>query len=240
MTELSPLPLNIRNGLVGGSDGCNGFGERPNGEMVSTMVGCDGTRGAFAEALRAAVVTTPDVVEGQLRFATEEVTLAYEVWVEVLASELFSILDSDSPNLDSTTIAFEQSGKPLNYRRFIRLEDGGHPAEFYVGYKTPDGLAFHIDILEDPAASRTLGNLARRYRTAAPSHWAGDVRASLIPDSYLDENNIGILSRRGELNGNLLIFDESQTTGESFELTNRRGESLSVVVPTNARLVTGR
>ncbi len=230
LDEVRPLTLSISNGLVSGSDGCNSFGERPDGDMVSTMKGCRGVRGDFARALRAAVITKPEKVGENIVFTTPEATLTYVPWVEVLASELFSILDSDAPNLDSTTIAFEQSGKPLVYKRFIRLEDGGHPAEFYIGYKAPDGLAFHIDLPDEPAASRTFGLLARFYRSSVPSHWAGDVRAALIPDSFLTPSNTALLQHRGELHGNLLIFSEDEQDGDTFVLTNPAGDTTTVAV----------
>lgn len=229
--DVGPLTLTINNRQTGGHDGCNGFHIRPSGMTTGTLVGCRPQMEEFTRALQHVVITTPDVIDGNLVFSNHEISLTYAPWVDVLTSELFAVIDSDAPNLDSTTIAFEQTGKPLRYERFIRLDDGGHEAEFYIGYKAPDGLAFHIDIPDDPQKSRTLGALARFYRADAPSHFAGDVRAALIPDGFLEPDNIRALASHGELHGNLLIFNASTPDGIIITLVNASSSELTVVVP---------
>lgn len=233
--DVGPLTLTINNRQTGGNDGCNSFHIRPNGVTTGTLVRCRPEVQEFTRALQQAVITTPEVIDGNLVFSNHEISLTYAPWVDVLTSELFAVIDSDAPNLDSTTIAFEQTGKPLRYERFIRLDDGGHEAEFYIGYKAPDGLAFHIDIVDDPKKSRTLGALARAYRKKAPSHFAADVRAALIPDGFLEPDNIRALTSHGELHGNLLIFDAAEIDGTIITLLNATGDELTVVVPSPAQ-----
>lgn len=234
-----PLFLRVEGELLRGNNGCNSFGEEPNGEIVQTAAGCEGLPARLEQAVMFAIRGEREILDdGQLSISNGDTVLLYRPLERIFPAELYSILASDAPDVDGVDVPFEAEGGPPRFDRLVLLEDDGHPLKFYIGENNRESITLYVGIDGPPATSAQGGGSARDGGRTAITVLAGGPEvadiialAALIPDAHLDDTSREQLQELGGLHGNLLIA-EPQLEGLNTIIVNESGSELTLNFPT--------
>ena len=227
-----PVILSSQDQLFGGRGPCNSFGQQADGEIVQTLVGCDEELGRIDAALVNAIQGERRLDGDQLVLDGSFATAELRAITLPTPEELFAILASDAPDVDPNTVLYdEEGGPPEGWDRIIRLDDGDEIAEFIIG--TLEGrVCFHIGLDTEPVTSGSTCQSIEDVRFAAITMTAGFpeplVQAALIPDAFLTEDSVAMLSSLGSVSGNVFRIDPSDSV--EITLNDESGNSYLVML----------
>lgn len=231
--ELRPLFLSSKDGRLSGDNGCNDFGEQPNGDMVQTLVGCLDDRAELETRVMHAVMGSRSMDGDLLVLKGGGFGLEYAQVVPAFPEMVLNLLASDEPRVDPATVFFDPEGGQANFD-LLPIESGHPTIDMYVGQS--ERLVCYYYVAE-PITSGSSCLHARDFaRSGLRINAAGrdgplGYRAVILPDDFVDSTTTAQLETLGVVLGNLVKIDAG-TAGGTYVLTNDAGDELPIVVPT--------